>query len=292
MLSEGAVDPSKAKEAVEASIALLGNASAHFSVECRKSLMKHMNKDLRPLCEGKFPKCGPHLFGEDFGSKAKKTANNIRALKGVSMGRDRFSQFGSSNKGKQPQSHQFTWARVHKPHRARCSTVSVPRSRTKTPNFRSPIRTRRSKKYTTSFTTYNRTEVGSNMPMGTVHHPTSWFTTFAFSLLQYLDLTTPLPPSPQLAGRTVLHLENWAKITDSQWVLEAVAGYKLELEKIPFQSHHPVMVAQKEPGRAYSPGGANPSRQGSYCRSPSSSRERWVLLNTVISAKERANTGQ
>lgn len=108
MLSEGAVDPSKAKEAVEASIALLGNASAHFSVECRKSLMKHMNKDLRPLCEGKFPKRGPHLFGEDFGSKAKKTANNIRALKGVSMGRNRFSQFGSSNKGKQPQSHQFT----------------------------------------------------------------------------------------------------------------------------------------------------------------------------------------
>ena len=104
MLSQEPVDPSKAKEAVEASIALLGNASAHFSVERRKSLMKHMNKDLRPLCEGKFPKRGPHLFGEDFGSKAKKTADNIRALKGVSTGKDRFSRFGGSNKGKQPQS--------------------------------------------------------------------------------------------------------------------------------------------------------------------------------------------
>ena len=100
MLLEGAVDPSKAKEAVEASIALLGNATAHFSMERRKSVMKHMNKDLHPLCEGKFPMRGPHLFGEDFGSKAKKTADNIRALKGVAVGKDRFSRFGGSNKGK------------------------------------------------------------------------------------------------------------------------------------------------------------------------------------------------
>ena len=96
---------------MEASIALLGNAAAHFSMERRKSVMKHMNKDLRPLCEGKFPKRGPHLFGEDFGSKAKKTADNIRALKGVTIGKDRFSQFSSSNKGKQPQSCQYTWGK-------------------------------------------------------------------------------------------------------------------------------------------------------------------------------------
>lgn len=68
MVSEEVVDPAKVKE-VKASIALLGNASAHFSVERRKSVMKHMNKDLRPLCEGKFPKRGPHLFGEDFGAR-------------------------------------------------------------------------------------------------------------------------------------------------------------------------------------------------------------------------------
>ena len=72
MLSEGEVDLTKAKEAVEASIALLGNATAYFSMEHRKSVMKHMNKDLHPLCEGKFPKRGPHLFGEDFGSKERR----------------------------------------------------------------------------------------------------------------------------------------------------------------------------------------------------------------------------
>ena len=72
MLSEGEVDPTKAKEAVEASIALLGSATAHFSMECRKSVMKHMNKDLRPLCEGDFPKRGPHLFGRTLDPRQRR----------------------------------------------------------------------------------------------------------------------------------------------------------------------------------------------------------------------------
>ena len=73
--------------------------------------MKHMNKDLCPLCEGRFSKRGPHLFGEDIGSKAKKTADNIQALKGVAVGKDCFSQFGGSNKGKQPQSCRYPWGK-------------------------------------------------------------------------------------------------------------------------------------------------------------------------------------
>ena len=43
-------------------------------MERRKSV-KHMNK---ALCEGKFPKCGPHLFGEDFGSKTKKNLTTFK----------------------------------------------------------------------------------------------------------------------------------------------------------------------------------------------------------------------
>lgn len=49
------VDPSKAKEVMEASIALLGNSAVYLPAERRKSLMKHLNKDLQPLCKGKFP---------------------------------------------------------------------------------------------------------------------------------------------------------------------------------------------------------------------------------------------
>ena len=61
--SEEGISSTKAKEVLETSIALLGNASAHFSTESRKSVMKHLNKDLRPLCEGKFPDRGPYIFG-------------------------------------------------------------------------------------------------------------------------------------------------------------------------------------------------------------------------------------
>ena len=74
--------------------------------------MKHLNSDLRPLCEGKFPDRGTYLFGENFGVKAKKASDNIRALKGISSGgKGRFSRFGGSNKGKQPQSRRFTWGK-------------------------------------------------------------------------------------------------------------------------------------------------------------------------------------
>ena len=45
--------------------------------------MKHLNKDLKPLAEAQFPDRGAFLLGEDFGKRAKITADNISALKGV-----------------------------------------------------------------------------------------------------------------------------------------------------------------------------------------------------------------
>lgn len=60
---------------------------------------------------------------------------------------------------------------------------------------------------------------------------------------------------------------------ESQWVLEAVAGYNLELGKVPRQWHHPVTVAQKK--RALI--------QKSF-------PVKRVLLNTIPSAKEREPT--
>ena len=81
-LAEGtSPDLKKVRAAVKTSIALLGNAAAHFNLERRKSAMKHLNKDLQPLAKGKFPNRGPWLFGEDFGSKAKSMSDSIKALK-------------------------------------------------------------------------------------------------------------------------------------------------------------------------------------------------------------------
>ena len=63
---------------INSSLSLLGNASAHFNVERRKALMKHLNRDLRLLPEGEFPCRGDKIFGEDF---AKTMADNIHAFK-------------------------------------------------------------------------------------------------------------------------------------------------------------------------------------------------------------------
>ena len=43
------IDPKVGKGAIKSSLNLLGNASAHFNVERRKAIMKHLNKDLKPM---------------------------------------------------------------------------------------------------------------------------------------------------------------------------------------------------------------------------------------------------
>ena len=48
-----------------------------------KSLMKHSNKDLRPLYEGDVPNRGAYLFGVEFGARAKTVSDNFKALKGI-----------------------------------------------------------------------------------------------------------------------------------------------------------------------------------------------------------------
>ena len=75
------VDCAMAKLAVQSALSLLGNSTAHFFLERCKAIMMHLNEEISPLAE-KFPNRGPYLFGEDFGQKAKTTADNMRALKG------------------------------------------------------------------------------------------------------------------------------------------------------------------------------------------------------------------
>ena len=66
---------------IQASIYLLDNAASHFNVDRRRSLLKYLNKDLKPLAEIEFPERGRYLFGDDFGKRAKNMADNVLALK-------------------------------------------------------------------------------------------------------------------------------------------------------------------------------------------------------------------
>ena len=74
-----------------------------------------MNKDL--LCEGKFPDQGAHLFGDGFGFKAKTTADNIKALKGLKPKfnnpsySNHFPGSGGPNKGNLPLGRRGNWGK-------------------------------------------------------------------------------------------------------------------------------------------------------------------------------------
>ena len=78
---------------VQANLSLLGNASSHFSVEHRQAVIKHLNKDLRPLADADFPNRGPQFFGDDFG----KRENNVSALKGLQVKKSYISFSGSGD---------------------------------------------------------------------------------------------------------------------------------------------------------------------------------------------------
>ena len=79
-------DPKKIRAAVKTSITLLGNVAVHFNLKCRRSAMKHLNKDLQPLAKGTFPNRSPSLFGEDFGTRSKSMSDSIKALK-ITLGK-------------------------------------------------------------------------------------------------------------------------------------------------------------------------------------------------------------
>ena len=84
---------------LEVAIMLVGNAAAHLSVERSKSLMKYLNRDLKPMEEGHFPGRGPLLFGEDLLAGQQYTANNVKAPKGFMQKRPQQGFSGSSDQG-------------------------------------------------------------------------------------------------------------------------------------------------------------------------------------------------
>ena len=162
-------------------------------------------------------------------------------------------------KGNSPTAAGLHGARVHKPH---YSTVSVPQNRIS--NFRSPIMTTRSNKCTTSFTTFDGTGTGSGMPMGPIYYPTSWFST-AF-IFAGASQSVPAVGGQNGSPSTELGKDHRQSVGP---------GYSGRIQTGSGEDPMPDTPSSdsctKEPRRAYSPGGANSSGQGSCYRSPTGS---------------------
>ena len=89
-------------------MSLLGNASAHFNVERRKAIMKHLNASIKHLAEADFPD-RPIPLWRRFWKRAKAAAEDVRALKGIQTKRsNHFSRSGGSNRS-MPQSRRQKW---------------------------------------------------------------------------------------------------------------------------------------------------------------------------------------
>ena len=133
------IDPKPGEGAIKASISLLSNASAHFNLERRKALIKHLNRDLQPLAEGEFPDRGVYLFGEDFGKQAKSMSDNIKALKGVQPKRQGlFSRSGGPNKRypPKPQGRRPSWGNQLAAERSVFQRLDTPSSALRQPTRR------------------------------------------------------------------------------------------------------------------------------------------------------------
>ena len=61
-------------------------------------MIKHLNKELRPLCEADFPGRGPHLFGVKFAAIAKSTADCLKHVRTTVI----FSGMAAQAKGNSP----------------------------------------------------------------------------------------------------------------------------------------------------------------------------------------------
>ena len=70
-------------------------------MERRKSAMKHMNKNLRPLCEGNFSKRGPHL-GRILVPKQRKQQITFERLKVLQQGKIIFLGSAAQTKESSP----------------------------------------------------------------------------------------------------------------------------------------------------------------------------------------------
>ena len=73
-------------EAVQTSLRLLGNCSAHFKRERRTNILAHLNTRISDMAEEDdiFADAGHNLFGDGFGKKAKERDEEMKALSSVS----------------------------------------------------------------------------------------------------------------------------------------------------------------------------------------------------------------
>ena len=192
------------------SIQLLGNASVGLSRLRRKRLLKSVNPDIADLAEEEiFEEAAPNLFGSRFEKKMKERAESIKPL--------------SASKSSCPMSsswHQlFQRGRPTAPPKRRRPSEQVEVLAEKTcqeVTSRNQPRVRDSK--IVIYCLKNQSLI---------------------SLLVQRGVAPLAVDKSIIAGRVALFQENWSRVSEDQWLLDTIQGYKIEFVDNPTQARQP-----------------------------------------------------
>ena len=196
----------EAKEAVMESIQLLGNVSVGLSRLRRKRLLKSVNPDIADLAE---EEAAPNLFGSGFEKKMKERAESIKLL--------------SASKSSCPTSsswHQFF-------QRGR-PTAPPKRQR---PSEQGEVL---AEKTCQEVTSRNQPRVrDSKIVIYCLKNQS------LISLLVQRGVAPLAVDKSIIAGRVALFKENWSRVSEDQWLLDTIQGYKIEFVDNPTQARQP-----------------------------------------------------
>ena len=178
------------------------------------------------------------LFGDNFGSKAKKTADNIRALKGVSFTKERFSRYGG---GKQPQGRRYFWGKNAQPTQSLIFNAWAQQNKHQQTGTIDHSKTRSSR--------FSKNKTGDGGPISqrvdTSGNTTTWFSNF--SLVPYFGWHWPYTSRVRTShsgGQNSTLLKQL--VTDYRQRLGSRSDNRLQARayQYSFPNPHPVTVVQ------------------------------------------------
>ena len=212
--AEPRISADDARVAVKDAIRLLGNASAQISKLRRKKVLKKMNPDIQDLAdEDIFQEAAPDLFGSEFEKRMRKRAKSLQVLDDVKPSpQPTTSKFFRGGRPTVPQRGGGPFNRGEtiglvkegqEPEEVTPRVVCTPLTVT-VKNYQSVIQ-------------------NVLCQRGVIQR--------VFSEVKH--------PLESIAGRLTLFSNNWERVTQDQWVLATIQGYRLELLREPVQLRYP-----------------------------------------------------
>ena len=201
---------------------LVGNASCQISTIRRKKVLKALNPEIQDLAaeEEHFREAAPQLFGNGFEKVMKDRAESIKIL-----------QKASKTSLPQQQKKLFSKRPLHCPPKRQrpepWQQEGQPAVAAETPNCQqyhqvNPV------------AQDQQTLLGRDLPLCV-----SKIILLKNILVKRGGIRSPEVTISQIAGRLALIRDNWEKVTQDQWVLDVVTGYRIEFLSPPTQMSSP-----------------------------------------------------